>query len=125
MQTHRDRSENSGREAVARLVGARLTSINFVLDYLILGFDERGALTTLVWPEVVLRERVVKFGDDDYRNALCRLIEEVVRAADCSEDETITFSFGTAELRIPLKQRQSPGERAIFTAPKHFLHVWT
>ena len=39
-------------EALARLIGARLTSVQFILNYLILGFDERGALTTLVWPEI-------------------------------------------------------------------------
>jgi hypothetical protein len=40
-------------KALLHLVGARLTSVQFVLDYLIFGFEEKGALTTLVWPEVI------------------------------------------------------------------------
>ena len=39
-------------KALCKLVGARLTSVQFVMDYLIVGFDEKGALTTLIWPEV-------------------------------------------------------------------------
>src|SRR5258707_1038212 len=35
-----------------RIIGARLTSVEFVLDHLALGFDGKGALTSLVWPEV-------------------------------------------------------------------------
>ena len=30
------------QRAISRLVGARLTSVQFVLNYLILGFDEKG-----------------------------------------------------------------------------------
>jgi len=35
-----------GSSVLARIVGARLTSVDFVMDYLILGFDGKGALTT-------------------------------------------------------------------------------
>jgi hypothetical protein len=38
------------QKALLNIVGARLTSVQFILNYLILGFDERGAYTTLVWP---------------------------------------------------------------------------
>jgi len=109
---------------LSRVVGARLTSVNFVLNYLILGFDEKGALTTLVWPEISLAGETVKFGTQGYRDQLCGLITKVISEVRFSEDETITISFGDCRLRIPLQQRQVPGERAIFTAPKHFLHVW-
>src|SRR5580700_1623503 len=107
-----------------RIIGARLTSVDFVLNYLILGFDEKGALTTLVWPEVCGAGNILRFGMQGYRDSLCDLIPRVVSAATISEDETIAISFGDDHLRIPLRQVRFPGERAIFTAPKQFLHVW-
>jgi len=111
--------------AFSRIVGARLSSVDFVLDYLILGFDGKGALTSMVWPEIVpIAGGVLKFGMPGYRDRLCGLITRVVSEVDFSEDETITISFGDDHLRIPLQQRHNQGERAIFTAPKNFLNVW-
>jgi hypothetical protein len=43
-------------KALSRLAGARLTSVQFILNYLILGFDERGALTTLVCLRYISQE---------------------------------------------------------------------
>jgi hypothetical protein len=115
---------NRDSPVLARIVGARLSSVDFVLDYLILGFDEKGALTSLVWPEIISPAgRVLKFGMEGYRDSLCELITQVVSEAHIGDDETITISFGENYLRIPLRQKQH-GEKAIFTAPKHFLHVW-
>jgi hypothetical protein len=113
-----------GESVLSRIIGARLTSVDFVLDYLILGFDGKGALTALVWPEISNAGNILKFGMQGYRDRLCELITEVVSEVRFSEDETITILLGDNYLRIPLQQREAPGERAIFTAPKHFLHVW-
>jgi hypothetical protein len=106
--------------------GARLTSVQFVLDYLILGFDERGALTTLVWPEIHQGGMATKFGMSGYRDRLCELIEELVKAVEVTQDETIRITFQSdVILQIPLKERTAPGEKAIFNAPKlHRLAVW-
>ena len=106
------------------ICGARLTSVQFVLDYLILGFDERGALTVLVWPELHNSETVMRFGMDGYRDRLCELIAQVVRTVEVTEDETIIITFeNRSRLRMPLRECKSPGERAIFTGPKHVLLV--
>lgn len=113
-----------GVVALGRSVGARLASVDFVLDYLILGFDEKGALTTLVWPEAFVRGKVLRFGMQGYRDALCDLINQSVCETDISTDENITISFGDNQLRIRLRERKGPGERAILTAPQHFMHVW-
>jgi hypothetical protein len=120
----KDTKNGRGTAALNRIIGARLTSVNFVLDYLILGFDEKGALTSLVWPEISTRGSVLKFGMQYYRDHLCNLITQVVSEAHVSEDDIVTIWFGDDHLRIPLQERQLPGERAIFTAPKHFLYVW-
>jgi len=114
-----------GTAVFSRIIGARLSSVDFVMNYLTLGFDGKGALTSLVWPEIRIPDgSILKFGMQGYRDGLCELITQVISEVHFSEDETITISFGDTNLRIPLQQRRFPGERAIFTAPKHFLHVW-
>jgi hypothetical protein len=79
----------------------------------------------LVWPDIFVAGNILKFGMQGYRDQLCKLITEVISEVHFSEDETITISFGDNQLRIPLQERLAPGERAIFTYPKHGLYVWS
>jgi hypothetical protein len=112
-------------KALSKLIGARLTSVQFVMDYLILGFDERGALTTLVWPEIFNKNKKTTFGTTGYRDELCSLIEKTLQNATMGYDETISFDFESGiEMRIPLRSYQRSGERAILTGPKHYLLVF-
>lgn len=111
--------------ALAGLTGARITFFQFILEYLIIGFDEKGALTTLVWPEIVERAGSLKYGEIGYRDGLCGLIGNVVRSATLENDETISVHCdGGTDLRIALKSHPLPGERAILTGPHHFLLVF-
>lgn len=109
-----------------RIIGARLTSVQFVLNYLILGFDERGALTTLVWPELTISALSIKYGDLEYRNHLCGLIEHTVTGAVLDAEETVTISFDNlAAPVIRLGEYTGRGERAILTGPGgHYLQVF-
>lgn len=112
-------------EALSKLVGARLTSVQFVLSYLILGFDEKGALTTLVWPKLHKHNKEITFGMDEYRNELCSLIESTVTTSSLGYDEAILIQFGTeVDLRIELAAYKGDGERAILTAPHNYLLVF-
>jgi hypothetical protein len=112
-------------KALLHIVGGRLTSVQFVLDYLILGFDERGAITSLVSPEIVQDADVCRFGSPEYRNRLCELITQVVQSATIKANDTINIQFDNdTEMRIPLNSYAGKGERAILTAPKHFLRVF-
>jgi hypothetical protein len=112
-------------KSLSKLIGARLTSVQFVLDYLILGFDEKGALTTLVWPEIFNKNKKTLFGMTGYRDELCSLIEKTLLNATIGSDETISFDFDSnTEVRIPLRSYQHSGERAILTGPKHYLLVF-
>ena|SRR5215469_6361033 len=118
-------SVSKGEALLQTIRRKRLTSVQFVLDYLILGFDAAGALTTLVWPEIQTSSSILRFGMSGYRDCLCELITQVVKGVEMSKDETILISFeNTCRLRIPLRDRKVPGERAIFTAPKHHLYTW-
>ena len=124
MQSEPDSDWIKKETALARLVGARLTSVQFILNYLILGFDERGALTTLVWPEINQGGERSTLGMPGYRDALCSLIERLAKGVKMEMDETISIDFddGT-ELRIPLQSYKEAGERAILTGPQHYLFV--
>jgi hypothetical protein len=117
---------NQSASPLERIKGARLTSVQFVLDYLILGFDDKGALTVLVWPEIHCLDNILKYGAPGYRDELCSLIAHVVAdAADIGNDTlTVRFDNGT-HLEMILNTRELKGERAILTGPKHFLHVWS
>ncbi len=112
---------------IQRIGGACLTSVQFVLNYLILGFGPKGALTTLVWPLIERKDsQVLEFGMEGYRNDLCALIESRVNQASVRSDETIDILFDNGwRLRIPLRSYDSPsGERAILTGPKSYLFVF-
>jgi hypothetical protein len=107
------------------ITGVRLTSVDFVLNYLILGFDHKGALTTLVWPELLIGGESFAFGAPGYRDRLCDLITKVVLSVEVSEDERITISFeDTSSIVIALRTYNRSGERAIFTTAKRGLAVW-
>src|SRR5580692_5778070 len=98
-----------GSDVLTRIIGARLSSVDFVLDYLILGFDGKGALTTLVWPEIYDGATVIRFGTNGYRDRLCELITQVVRAVEMTEDETMFIKFANnSGIRIPLRDRKIP-----------------
>ncbi len=123
--TSRQTSWAEQEEALSRLIGARLTSVQFVMNYLILGFDERGALTCLVWPEIIEGDKGTSFGTQGYRDKLCSLIEKIMNGATIDENETISFHLENGvELRIPLRSYAGRGERAILTGPKHYLFVF-
>jgi hypothetical protein len=116
---------DAGAKLLSEIIGARLSSVQFVMDYLILGFDAKGALTTLVWPEIISAEQETEFGMPGYRDNLCDLITKVVENVEIAGDETIIIGFGRdVRLAIPLQTYKSSGERAIFTTPKNSLFVW-
>lgn len=117
--------QENGRKLLHEIRGARLTSVQFVLNYLILGFDEKGALTTLVWPEIIDRGMTMRFGMPGYRDSLCALITKTVEDLEITNDETMRIAFDSKmRIEIPLRAYEHAGDRAIFTAPKNRLFVW-
>lgn len=123
-----ERDENrieQGETLLQRIVGARLSSVVFVLNYLVLGFGPEGDLTTRVWPRLIKRDNALTFGMQGYRDGLCDLITHVVERVGISSDETITLSIeNDIQLEIPLRNYSNAGERAIFTASKRERYVW-
>lgn len=111
-------------ELLRRIVGFRLTAVNFILDYINLSFDSKGNLTTFIWPEIVSQGNVIRFGDCHYRDRLCDCLGKIVIDASVSSAETITIRFDESSLVIPLQSDTSGNERALFTAPQNVLRVW-
>lgn len=79
------------------LVGAELSSVVFVRDYLQLDFDG-PRLTLYVWPQVVIGDEVRRLGDLGYRDALCALIGQVVRSAADSTDTGLLVILETGSV---------------------------
>jgi hypothetical protein len=94
-------------ELLSRLVGLRLYSVVFVMDYGQLMFDgsrfsEVPTLGCFVWPSLVLvDDHRKRFGDAGYRDALCALIgSEVVATTETVGDGfTVSFEQGTLVVR--------------------------
>jgi hypothetical protein len=87
--------------------------------------DPKGALTTLVWPELLNSGEKTTFGMQDYRNKLCSLIQCPVKGAVIEPDETIRIYFDNGvEMRIPLQSYRYSGKRAILTGPQDYLLVF-
>lgn len=86
-----------GRAAIARredtdpeqIAEAEIGFYGTLNDALILGFDEKGALTTLVWPEIIEANETVKLGDLGYRDRLCVLIEQIVTSAAIDSQDAV------------------------------------
>ncbi len=109
-----------------QIIGDRLVSVCFVIDYVRLGFDKQGSLTLLVWPDVIDSLRgVTSFGNLSYRDRLCDLITQVVTDAQVVKDETMAIIFENGN-RLVVNFQDGKGliEKAVFTCPKNQLQVW-
>jgi hypothetical protein len=69
------------------LIGEKLSSVTFVMDYLQMDFDGKG-FNMYIWPEVIVEEEVYKFGENQYRDKLCSFIAKQVKEIEY-EDEVI------------------------------------
>ena len=100
------------------LVGEKLSSVTFVLDYLQVDFDGNN-LTLNVWPVVIIRDTEYKFGEPSYRDNLCLLIAQVVKQAIEKEKQYLIISFESGDKLIvsldPDNQDLMAPEIAIFT----------
>lgn len=106
--------------ALSKIIGASLTSVKFAQDHLVLAFDEKGSLTTSVWPLATASGRTLAHGAAGYRDQLCDLIGRTVKSAVLDDEEAISIFFAKGQdLFIPLRTYVGRGERAILTSPGH------
>lgn len=74
------------------LVGEKLSSVTFVLDYLQLDFDGSG-FTMFIWPTIFYEGEKNVFGETKYRNSLCALIARIVTRVEYTEDVLLRIVF--------------------------------
>lgn len=100
------------RRALAPIVAEKLSSVEFVQDYVQLRFDG-PTLTVFTMPVVAADGRVFRVGDPGYRDALCERIAVLVTAADVGA-EAITIEFaGGARLTVSLlREDQGPSRES-------------
>ena len=74
------------------LVGEKLSSVTFVMDYVQLDFDGNG-FTFYIWPRVTNEITEYRFGDQFYRDKLCSLITKIVTSVSAVENQEMTIFF--------------------------------
>ena len=81
-------TEQRDENPFASLMGERLSSITFVMDYVQFNFDTR-TLTAIIQPVVTVGGRSFRSGEQDYRDALCERISATVVAVSLTAEETL------------------------------------
>lgn len=94
------------------IVGAKLSSVTFVMDYVQLGFDG-PRLTAYVGPRVIVEGRAFAWGEPGFRDALCDRIGAIVREAELVENDAIRIVLGDGGvISISLKPEDAVGPEA-------------
>lgn len=89
---------------ITAIDGAELSSVEFVQNFLILKF-EGPTLTLYTWPEVFREEGSYAFGEPEYRNWLCALIGDTVKACTLEEGLALEIEFESGNtLRASLRE---------------------
>jgi hypothetical protein len=108
--------DKEGKEFLNILVGEKLSSVTFVMNYLQLDFDG-NQFTCYVWPVVINGGKEYHFGEPDYRNSLCSLIAQVVKQTSGEEKKFFTLEFENgARLTVSL----DPNKFEVFGELVHF-----
>lgn len=96
-----------------KLVGAKVESVVFVMDYLQLTLwlpESSPTLTYYAWPVVSAQDGVQRsYGDSGYRDALFALITGYVVATESNRDAGLVLRFGGGE-ELALRPTQAEVE---------------
>ncbi|KAA3642728.1 MAG: hypothetical protein DWQ07_19565 [Chloroflexi bacterium] len=96
------------------LVGARLTGVVFVMDYIQLQFDAQ-VMSVLTLLEVRVEDKAYAFGEEGFRDKICERITANVMKADVYEDLKISINFDDgSNIMIPLVGDQKGNEAVDF-----------
>ena len=113
------------------LVGCRLYSVQFVLNYVQLWFESdrlHPYVTAVTCPKVKMRGSPLAWESPGYRDALCSLIGKVVSKASVIENEEFRMEFGDETLiTISLKKEDYRGPEAVIYntgSPDNRMGVW-
>ncbi|MBD5654049.1 MAG: hypothetical protein IAI50_02570 [Candidatus Eremiobacteraeota bacterium] len=96
------------------LVGKRLTSVKFVLDYCIIGFADRCALSTTVWPELRGESSPMSVEKSGFRNRLCSFIDHQVVTITLSANQTLDIHFDLGTMHFQFSDELGPKDAGMF-----------
>lgn len=113
-------------DGFTQLTSSQLAQVWFVRDYLQLIFedDETHSWTCLAWPEVVIESEHYRFGDAEYRDALCSLIGHDVSASTESDVSGLEVSFDSASIRLNPEEDELAGPEIALLHSGSLLSVW-
>ena len=83
-------------DAIQVIIGEKLSSVTFILDYWQLDFDGHR-FSVLTWLSVTRGSKTVRSGEAGFRDELCGQIAKIVRVADFASNVlSIAFEDGSA-----------------------------
>ena len=102
----------TGSPPLIELVGQKLISVSFTIDYLQLQFED--ALVNLYsFPEITVRDISFRNGDTEYRNKICELISNFVKSTDWVDDVRFVIGFETSSLVTPLDPQNNENPESV------------
>jgi hypothetical protein len=100
---HENAEARPEEEVLQQIVGEKLSSVEFVQDYVQLRFDG-PTLTAITQPVVGVGSRSFGWNEPGYRDELCDLIGRTVVSARIRAGESLHVQFdGDAEVKISLR----------------------
>ncbi len=85
-------AENSNIRFLDILIGEKVSSVTFVMNYLQIDF-EGNRFTFNIWPMITVDNIDFKFGDTLYRDKLCSLIFKIVSGIELIDNEKLIIAF--------------------------------
>ena len=95
-----------------QLVGERLTSVTFILDYVQIGFDDAAALSVMCPIRVKSAAMMVNSGERSFRDQLCSAIGHPVDAVAVDE-ASLTISVSNIEIELMFAAMDAKASEAI------------
>jgi hypothetical protein len=101
-------------DSLSQLCGTILTSVEFVLDYLVLKF-EGPTLTTYTRPSVSVGGKTLSWAQVGYRDAVCERIGVKVVSTNIVDNDELTIAFADeARFRVSLRSEDYRGIEAVY-----------
>jgi len=105
------------------LVGEQLSSVEFVMDYIQLGFD--GQFFQVLCPlHIHVGESIVRPEDDSFRNVLCGIIGQIVHSVDIG-DAAVIIRFEHCRIDLLYGSDDSGRETLNYTNRDRVFQVFT
>jgi hypothetical protein len=105
--------EQTEEKSLQVIIGAQLSAVTFVQDYIQLHFDG-PRLTVFSHPVVIRGDQTFHWGNPGFRDALCSGIAQQVTAARIAYSESICIEFADGSaIKIALKDADYLGAEAV------------